>query len=336
MTSQTKLRLPERLNALELGYLYQDCILRSEERREAYDVIATELCEYGLEWGGSHVDARAYRCRTDRLSIYSMRYGDEVTIRPNLYRDFLLAHVSLRKGIEIESDGAVAHVPEGSVFFSAPQRSIRLRWQENCEQLIVRIPFDLITTEERPPHLASAAMLPPALTRIFVNQLNMIMALAHQSPEDPGFSEWLIEQQTSLARFAAMQMFAGPDLTAKRPNEPLQTRDRRERLEAFIHERLALPILLHDLEQAAGFRRTQLARLTHETFDCSPMELVRRMRLQAARQALEANPEVDLTQLSLRFGFGHQGRFSQYYQEQFGELPRETRKRLRGETGKNG
>lgn len=62
---------------LDLGPLYQDCILRSHERRETYDAIASELCDYGLQWRGVGVDARAYRCRTDRLAIYSMRYGFE-------------------------------------------------------------------------------------------------------------------------------------------------------------------------------------------------------------------------------------------------------------------
>ena len=58
-----------RLGGLDLAPLYQDCILKSQERRETYDAVAGELCDYGLEWGGSLVDARAFRCRAQSISI---------------------------------------------------------------------------------------------------------------------------------------------------------------------------------------------------------------------------------------------------------------------------
>ena len=138
------------LRGLDLTPLYRECLLDSRERRETYDVIASELCDYGLKWRGAAVEARAYRCRTDRLAVYSLSYGDEVSIKPDLYPDFLLAHVCLKNGIEVESDGEITHVPEGGVFFSAPQRRIGLRWQEGCEQLIVRVPHALAGLDGAP------------------------------------------------------------------------------------------------------------------------------------------------------------------------------------------
>jgi AraC-like DNA-binding protein len=87
---------------------------------------------------------------------------------------------------------------------------------------------------------------------------------------------------------------------------------------------------LDDLAAVAGVSRTQLNRLCQDGFDCSPMALVRRMRLEAARFDLERNPDQDFTNLSLRYGFEHQSRFAQYYRTTFGELPRETRRRLLG------
>jgi gluconolactonase len=113
-------------------------------------------------------------------------------------------------------------------------------------------------------------------------------------------------------------------------HEAQPSRDKRERLESFIRARLKAPIALDDLAAAAGVSRTQLNRLCQEEFDCSPMTLVRRMRLEAARFDLERNPDQDFTNLSLRYGFEHQSRFAQYYRTTFGELPRETRRRLLG------
>lgn len=330
---------PGRLKGLDLEPLYQDCLLKSHERRETYDAIASELCDYGLEWAGSPVHALAYRCQAGDLNVYSMRYGDEVLIRPDLYKGFLLAHVSVRKGIEIESDGRVFNLPEGSVFFSAPKSQISLRWQEGCEQVIVRIPYAMLKIAERNDGLASGTRLPPHLNGLFSHQLSAVLAMARQPSDLQGFGLWQEAFQSSMAGFVGLALGLGGDKTSAPDPKLATTRDRRERLEEFIESRLDRPIQLQDLEQAAGLARSQLNQLTHETFGCAPMALVRQRRLAAVRRALEADPRQDITQLSLSYGFDHQGRFSQYYRAAFGEAPSETRARLRGlgaRSGKNG
>lgn len=132
--------------------------------------------------------------------------------------------------------------------------------------------------------------------------------------------------QTGLARFAAQHLLPGQTVET-RPDA-----DTRDRLIGFIETHMARPIQLPDLARAAGLGRSQLNALTRSAFGCTPMALLRRMRLQAARRDLEERPEQNLTQLALRYGFEHQGRFSQYYREEFGAVPRQ----MRGRTGKNG
>jgi len=320
------------LRRLDLAPLYEQCLLHSDVRKETYDCIAGELCDYGLTWRGADVDARAYKARMGAISFYAMQYGDEVAITPDLYRDFMLVHVSLRNGIEIEADGRLSHVPEGGVFFSAPQQRIRLRWQEGCQQLLVRVPLALVGGEAGPRRtlVRSGHMLAPALAPLFVDQINLALGIARHGIELDNLDDWRTHVETGFARFAGMQLF---DLgaAAARADRPRQDgRDRRERLESFIHARLAAPITLEDLTAAVGVGRSQLNSLCREAFDCSPMALVRRMRLEAARGDLEREPDQDLTSLSLRYGFEHQSRFAQYYRDAFGERPRDTRRRLRG------
>lgn len=315
---------------LVLSPLYEDCMLRSQERRETYDAIAGELCDYGLRWQGGEVDARAFRCKTDSLALYSMRYGDEVTITPDVYKDFFLVHLCLKAGIEVETDGIVTDVPEGSVFLSAPRRSIRLRWQEGCEQLILRVPYAAAGLEGRRMQ-RSAALLPRALSPLLVSQLNTLMALSRQGPGD---ADWAAHAQTGLARFVAQHLLPGPGEAAG-----MAGADARDRLIGFIGAHMARPVQLLDLARAAGLGRSQLNELTQSAFGCTPMVLLRRMRLQAAHRDLEENPGQNLTQLALRYGFDHQGRFSQYFRDQFGTPPRQLRADLRRggrAAGKNG
>lgn len=306
-------------------------MLRSQERRETYDAIAGELCDYGLRWKGGSVDARAFRCKANILALYSMRYGDEVTITPDIYRDFFLVHLCLKAGIEVETDGVMTDVPEGAVFLSAPRRSIRLRWQEGCEQLILRVPYAAAGIEGRRLQ-RSGVLMPRALTPLLVSQLNTLMTLSRQGP---GTEDWAAHAQTGLARFAALHLFPDSGVGAIATPDA----DTRDRLIGFIEAHLARPIQLLDLARAAGLGRSQLNALTQSAFGCSPMALLRRLRLQAAHRDLEARPDQNLTQLALRYGFDHQGRFSQYYRDAFGSAPRQMRGQLRrtdAPIGKNG
>jgi len=71
----------------------------------------------------------------------------------------------------------------------------------------------------------------------------------------------------------------------------------------------------------AGFRR-----LRNET----PGAFLRRVRLQNAYDELRrSNGEVSVTDVALRCGFAHLGRFSSSYQAAFGELPSDTLRRAR-------
>jgi AraC-like DNA-binding protein len=264
--------------------------------------------------------------------MYGMQYGDEVEITPDLYRDFMLVRISLKNGIEVDADGRITYVPEGAIFFSAPQQYVRVRWQEDCQQLLVRVPLRLLRAEDEKnsPLIRSGHVLAPAMAPLFVDQLNLALNISRYGKELENYGEWIEYVETALARFAGLQLFEkvsplSPCAPDRRPE-----RDRRERLESFIHARLRAPITLDNLTAAVGVGRSQLNLLCREAFDCTPMMLVRRIRLEAARADLEVAPSQDLTHLSLRYGFEHQSRFAQYYRSAFGELPREARRRLRG------
>ena len=103
---------------------------------------------------------------------------------------------------------------------------------------------------------------------------------------------------------------------------PLQ--DKLQQLEAYIKARLFAPISLADLARAAGVSPRTLHLLCHRHRGVAPMELLRNLRLDAARQRLLSERSSSVTDVALEFGFGHLGRFSAYYRSRFGELPRQT------------
>lgn len=102
-----------------------------------------------------------------------------------------------------------------------------------------------------------------------------------------------------------------------------------DRLEDYIRSRLFAPLSLADLALAAGVTTRTLNVVCHRHRGVAPMTLVRNLRLDAARQRLLSGLPVSITEVALEYGFGHLGRFSAYYRERFGELPKQTGRALK-------
>jgi AraC-like DNA-binding protein len=104
------------------------------------------------------------------------------------------------------------------------------------------------------------------------------------------------------------------------------------RAEEFLDAHLEQPMSLAEVSAAAGASTKTLARSFRKRHDVGPMGFLRRRRLEAARRDLaSAGPgSATVTDVALRYGFEHLGRFAGAYREAFGELPSETLGRLHG------
>jgi transcriptional regulator GlxA family with amidase domain len=97
------------------------------------------------------------------------------------------------------------------------------------------------------------------------------------------------------------------------------------RAEAYIEAHVTDAITLDDIAAAArapvrtlldGFRRFR---------DTSPMQHLRSVRLNLARERLLSDQSASIASIALECGFGNLGRFAKNYAERFGERPSETR-----------
>jgi transcriptional regulator GlxA family with amidase domain len=65
--------------------------------------------------------------------------------------------------------------------------------------------------------------------------------------------------------------------------------------------------------------------------DCSPMEFLRRIRLERVRDELaHATPDTTVTSAAMRWGFLHLSRFAAEFRARFNENPSETLSRSQG------
>ena len=102
------------------------------------------------------------------------------------------------------------------------------------------------------------------------------------------------------------------------------------RAETFIQERWQESLSLADLCRTAGAPDRALRRGFGDLYGVSPMAYLRSIRLHATRKELRrAECERSISDLALRCGFTHLGRFSVDYRRAFGQTPSETRNRRR-------
>lgn len=101
------------------------------------------------------------------------------------------------------------------------------------------------------------------------------------------------------------------------------------RAEDFLMAHLTGPVSLAKVSQEAGVSVRTLSRIFHRHHGSSVMQYLKTRRLEAVRRELiSAEPEgTSVTEVALRHGFGHLGRFSSAYRRAFGELPSESLRR---------
>ena len=96
--------------------------------------------------------------------------------------------------------------------------------------------------------------------------------------------------------------------------------------ERFIIDHLSESVSLTDVANAANMKIRTLSRAFHMIHGVSPMVYLRIRRLEATRtELLNVDPSsTTVTDIAMRYGFQHLGRFSGHYREMFYEFPSET------------
>ncbi|MFI0849162.1 AraC family transcriptional regulator [Mesorhizobium sp. IMUNJ 23232] len=99
----------------------------------------------------------------------------------------------------------------------------------------------------------------------------------------------------------------------------------------FIQAHAAEPIGLVEIANAAGVSARTLHRSFQSFRGTTPLSWLKALRLQHAHDDLAAAEPatVSVTEVALKWGFGHLGHFSQDYRLRFGESPIDTLKRTR-------
>lgn len=326
---------------LDLAPLYRSCLFSSREPQESHMRVAQEFSEHNLRWKRGTVDTVMYRARASELSVVMLRYGAEIEITPRPFDDFALLHLTLKGMAEIESDGKRVALAPGRSALLAPRKDLRMHWQEDSEQLIVKIPGSMLRAcspgNDPMAQLPSVALSSPSAEHQWATLIQLLLLATHGPGGIGGISSdselagnWINHFEHAVASYLLVQHGEAhaPAPAPQPPDRQQQVQDleqqRLEAMDAYMRTRLGAPIGLIDLAKAAGVSVRSLHTLSLKHHGVSPMEQLRLLRLDAARSFLLAQQQASVTDAALLHGFGHLGRFSAYYRERFGELPSQT------------
>ncbi len=96
-------------------------------------------------------------------------------------------------------------------------------------------------------------------------------------------------------------------------------------IEEWIDAHFDEPIGIEDLARRAGVGVRSVQTAFRRLRGCTPMQMVLRRRLEAAREMLRrATPQTTVTHVATECGFFNFGRFSCRYRDMFGEAPSQT------------
>lgn len=103
-----------------------------------------------------------------------------------------------------------------------------------------------------------------------------------------------------------------------------------DELVGYISSNRCRSLTLTDLEEQSNYSRRHLQTLFQEKFGGTPMQFVRRQRLAAAMEKLQAaDAEISVSRIARDGGYRSLSNFSSDFQREFGELPSSVLRRSR-------
>ena len=309
-------------------------VMKTRHLDEARDRVAAIFCPHRLETIGTHGEFSAVHNHLpgQRLSLNYIEYGARTLIAPGHLDTFYLLQIPLQGGAEI-TNGATSYqsTPDTAAVLN-PHLPTKMVWQEGTQQVLVQIARSAL--QEQMSALAGRTL---SETITFDGPLDLATGAGAKLKRlifwmvdevDRGTSplgDGLMARQLESAVLSGLIEAAHSQLSLPEESR-VSARPRHMRLaEEYIAEHLDQPIALEDIAAAAGISIRGL----QQSFRClrgnSPLEYWRDARLARAHSDLmQAGAGTTVTDVALRWGFNHFGRFSAAYRLRYGVLPRDT------------
>jgi len=311
-------------------------VFATDDLDEARDRVARIFCPHvlALEGRGARLAARHHHAPLGAVSLNYVDYGGPVTIEPGALDRFFLVQIPLAGRAQIAcgreivtADPALASIPD-------PREHLAMRWQAGTPHLIVKI--DRVVLErhvaallDRPVaqklHFGLGFDLSTGPGRAFLDYVLMLREMLDRSD---ALGEATLASNEAARLVMALLLEAQPSNVSAwlghraSPAAPRHVKRAIDYLEACPDQ----PIDAAALAELSGTSLRALQEGFRRFKGTTPMGYLRGVRLARVRAELSGPGPGDrsITEIALRWGFTHLGRFAESYRAAYGETPSAT------------
>ncbi|MFK3983842.1 AraC family transcriptional regulator [Micromonospora sp. NPDC050397] len=301
----------------------------------AHEFLQTTYVGHRARTRGSTED---FSCRTARasagaMSIDHLRHsmGTSCATDPPEQHIFLFP----RRGFtEISAGGEEVRLAPGGSAIYPVGRSIAVDWNM-LDMYVLTLPLEVLTQAAATQvdvgagdfHFDAMTPISPAMCRYWWATVGYV----HRqlvAPDSALANPLLQARATSLLVTAALNTFPNVTMTSDQTAVPHRVMPAAlSRAAAYIDAHAAEPITLTDIADAAGVGARALQHAFARQHGTSPMDYLRRVRLERAHRQLQATDPTHghtVASIARSWGFAHPGRFATAYREIYGQSPSRT------------
>jgi AraC-like DNA-binding protein len=308
-----------------------------EEARAVYSrlslpVVLDQAPRRRFEWDGNYA-------KLGPLTLSAHRFADSFTARSETVSDTYVVTIPIGHGPGdcLYGRAAVTQTPGRTGGISSGGETVTMRAGDGYRSVSVHVPSAAMQgaaaalhgrTLSRPIRFVPSIDLRAGAMTSVLRTLRYALAEA-DDPEGLASTTVIGDRIAELLLFrflAAQPKQGGEAFRDACPGTPAEVR----RAIEFLKANSARPIRVSEVAAAAGtsVRSLQLGFRAHR--GCSPMQLLRALRLEEARIRLLTREDLRIARVAIDCGFTHFGRFSVEYRAAYGESPAATRARVMG------
>lgn len=310
-------------------------LFASNDLDEAREEVARVFCPHRLDTiGRGAFDACHNHLPGERLSLNFIEYGAKTLIAPGELKDFYLLQIPLSGGAAINNGLGNYYSCSQTAAVLNPHLPTTMIWDEGCRQVLVRIERKAMqdhlsqllgATAEQPLTFSGPLDLTEGVGQA-LRSLVMHLVCEADAGRTPILGGGLLARQMEAAILSGLLEAREHNYSKYlRPTQSAAAPRHVRKAEEFIRANLDTPIALADIAAASGVTPRALQLGFRNFRNTTPMESLRTERLRRVHQELmAAAPGASVTEVAIRWGFSHLGRFSQAYKNQYGQSPSTT------------
>jgi AraC-like DNA-binding protein len=313
---------------------------RTSDFDEARVQVSRQFRDHVLDSVGPlrELDTIQNSVRLNNISLHYLDYGASVRVRADALDSFYLVVMPLAGRAKLVANDSETICDEGNAAIFSTSHHFQFDWRSDCRSLIARIDRQSIDDKlagyigskaRRPVEFQSRMATDSGCGLLFKDTVASIVRQLDGGDE-------LLSSPVLCGQLEQLLL----DVLLQRHNHTYSGVLHRSHGRApprsailaaeYIETHADRAIALEDLSRAAGVSGRALQQSFQHHYGFSPMEFLRQVRLMKVREELQRSDPaggVTVTDVALKWGFSHLGRFSESYRRRFGEPPSATLRR---------